>query len=74
MFPRRQRPPRYLSSPRRYQRAQIQRGPGPTNPSFLNLFQDNDGKFDVNRIFSSIQHMEKTYKQVSPYITRFMKR
>lgn len=74
MFPRRQRRPQYPSSPRRYQGARIQRGQEPTNQSFLNLFQDNDGKFDVNRIFTSIQHMEKTYKQVSPYISRFMKR
>ncbi|RDW15889.1 YppG family protein [Oceanobacillus chungangensis] len=74
MFPPRQRRPQYPYPRTRYQRPRIQRGQAPNNLRLSTLFQDNEGKFDVNRIFTSINQMEKTYKQVSPFISKFMKR
>ncbi|RDW18351.1 hypothetical protein CWR48_12290 [Oceanobacillus arenosus] len=74
MFPPRQRrafPPQY---PSRYQRRRTQRAQSPNNPKLLSLFQDNEGKFDMNRIFSSVNQMQSAYKQVSPLIKGFIKR
>lgn len=74
MFPDRRRRPMGPYYPNPYQRRRVQGTQVPTRPNFLSPFQDQDGKMDYNRMFSTVQQMHGVYKQVSPLISMFMKR
>ncbi|PGT79781.1 YppG family protein [Bacillus sp. AFS040349] len=46
----------------------------PTSPNFLSHFQTSDGKFDFDKISATAQQIHKLYNQVSPMITKFIKK
>lgn len=50
-------------------------GPRPsTRQNILNQFRDQDGNLDIDKITTTAQQVGKLYGQVSPLITRFIKR
>ncbi|ASK63770.1 hypothetical protein CFK37_17200 [Virgibacillus phasianinus] len=46
----------------------------PSKTNLLSAFRGADGKFDLNKISETAQQMNSIYKQVSPYITKFIKK
>lgn len=43
-------------------------------PNLLSMFQTPDGSLDFEKISTTVQQINKIYNQVSPMITRFVKK
>ena len=73
MFPGPRRRPAapYSSVPRR---RPVRRSQQPPKAGFLSLFQDQEGNMDLAKITATAQQLNSIYGQVSPLISRFMKR
>lgn len=73
MFLRPRRQPRipYPAAPRR---GPGRRQPQPPKASFLSFLQDSDGNFDFAKITATAQQLNGIYSQVSPMISKFIKR
>lgn len=71
MFPDRPRGPMPPYPPARFRQQQIR----PSNKSNLqSMFRNPEGKLDFDKITKTAQQMNQLYSQVSPLITRFIKK
>ena len=73
MFPGPRRRPAapYSSAPRR---GPVRGSQQPPRAGFLSLFRDKEGNMDLAKITTTAQQLNSIYGQVSPLISRFMKR
>ncbi|HLR62339.1 MAG TPA: YppG family protein [Lentibacillus sp.] len=46
----------------------------PAGQNILNQFRDQEGNLDIDKITTTAQQVGKLYGQVSPLITKFIKR
>ncbi|QKY68847.1 YppG family protein [Lentibacillus sp. CBA3610] len=66
------RPPRQpMHPPQVPMQRPRQQSPG---QNILNQFRDTDGNIDIDKITTTAQQVGQLYGQVSPLITKFMKR
>ncbi|WP_425339501.1 YppG family protein [Lentibacillus salicampi] len=65
-------PPR--QPPMRPPRQPVQGPRRPAGQNILNHFRDSEGNVDIDKITTTAQQVGKLYGQVSPLITKFIKR
>jgi hypothetical protein len=45
-----------------------------TNSNVLAMFRDNDGNLDLTKVHTTVKQINDIYSQVSPLVSRFIKR
>ncbi|GGK04610.1 hypothetical protein GCM10007063_28670 [Lentibacillus kapialis] len=55
-------------------RPPMQRSPHSAGQNILNHFRDQEGNLDIDKITTTAQQVGKLYGQVSPLVTKFIKR
>lgn len=73
MFPERPRRPMPLFPTARFRQPMPVR-PSSSKSNLLSMFRDPEGKWDIDKVSQTAQQINQLYGQVSPLITKFIKK